>query len=297
MRINRLLAGVAAAVLTLSAAACGSNSLSGGASSGPTEKASVKADSALFDKLPDKIKQSKTILVGTDASYAPNEFTVGNNIQGFDIDIFNAIGAKLGVTMKYQNAKFDTIIPSVSSGKFDAGISSFTITAEREKQVNMVSYFSAGTQWVAATGNPKKIDPDHACGQIVAVQTGTTQALDDLPVRQKKCGSNKIKILHFDGQDQVTAAVVNGRAAAMLADSPVAQYAAKQEKGKIETIGTVYATAPYGIITAKDQTAFAQVIADAFTAVQKDGAVKTAMDKWGITSGEISQPEVNPAAS
>lgn len=296
MSFKRLLGGVAAVTLALTAAAC-SNSLSGESSSGTSEQPSVKADSALFDKLPDKIKEKKVILVGTDASYAPNEFTVGNDVQGFDIDLFNAIGAKLGVKMKYQNAKFDTIIPSVTSGKFDAGISSFTITKKREKQVNMVSYFSAGTQWAVASGNPKKIDPDNACGKTVAVQTGTTQALDDLPVRQQKCGSDKMKILHFDGQDQVTAAVVNGRADAMLADSPVTQYAAKQEKGKIETVGDVYATAPYGIITAKDQTDFAHVIADAFTEVQQDGAVKTAMTKWGITSGEIDKSEVNPAAA
>lgn len=294
MRIKHLVGCLAAVALTLSAAAC-SNSLSG--EPAQSSKPTAKVDKALFDKLPDKIKKNKTILVGTDASYAPNEFTVGNQIQGFDIDVFNAIGAKLGVQMKYQNAKFDTIIPSVSSGKFDAGISSFTINAKREQQVNMVSYFEAGTQWATAAGNPKKIDPDNACGKTVAVQTGTTQALDDLPVRQQKCGANKIKILQFDGQDQVTATVVNGRADAMLADSPVAQYAAKQQKGKIETIGEVYATAPYGIITAKDQTDFAQVIAEAFTEVQSEGAVKQAMAKWGVTTGEIDKPEVNPSVS
>lgn len=296
MNSKYLIGGIVAVTMTLASAAC-SNSLSGDsggqASSGP----SVQSDQKLFDRLPDKIKQDKKILVGTDASYAPNEFTVGNKIQGFDIDVFNAIAAKLGVKAEYQNAKFDTIIPSVSSGKFDAGISSFTINAAREKQVNMTSYFTAGTQWAVAEGNPKKVDPDNACGKTVAVQTGTTQELDDLPVRQKKCGSNKIKILHFDGQDTVTTTVVSGRADAMLADSPVAQYAAKEQKGKIQTVGDVYATAPYGIITAKDQTEYAQVLADAFAAVQKDGAVKSAMAKWGITSGEIDNPTVNPSVS
>lgn len=296
MKPKYLIGGAVAIALTLATTAC-SDSLSGDVGDKASPAPSVQSDQKLFDRLPDKIKQDKKILVGTDASYAPNEFTVGNKIQGFDIDVFNAIGAKLGVKVEYQNAKFDTIIPSVSSGKFDAGISSFTINATREKQVNMTSYFTAGTQWAVAEGNPKKIDPDNACGKTVAVQTGTTQELDDLPDRQKKCGSNKIKILHFDGQDTVTTTVVSGRADAMLADSPVTQYAAKQQKGKIQTVGDVYATAPYGIITAKDQTEYAQVLADAFAAVQKDGAVKSAMAEWGITSGEIDNTTVNPSAS
>ncbi|SDR85745.1 ABC transporter substrate-binding protein [Microlunatus soli] len=296
MKPKYLIGGIVAAALALTSTAC-SNSLSGDNGDQASSAPSVQADQKLFERLPDDIKKDKTILVGTDASYAPNEFTVGNEIQGFDIDVFNAIAAKLGVKAEYQNAKFDTIIPSVSSGKFDAGISSFTVNATREKQVNMTSYFTAGTQWAVAEGNPKKIDPDNACGKTVAVQTGTTQELDDLPVRQKKCGANKIKVLHFDGQDTVTTTVVSGRADAMLADSPVAQYAAKQQKGKIQTVGDVYATAPYGIITAKDQTEYAQVIADAFAEVQKEGAVKSAMAKWGITTGEIDNPTVNPSVS
>ena len=80
------------------------------------------------------------------------------------------------------------------------GISSFTINSDRLKQVNMVSYFNAGTQWATQPGNPKGIDPENACGKNVAVQTGTVQETDDLPVRQKKCGSNKINILSYDAR-------------------------------------------------------------------------------------------------
>ncbi len=70
-----------------------------------------------------------------------------------DVDIFNAVAAKLGVKVEYIPAGFDTIILGVTSGKFDAGVSSFTINAERQKQVNMIQYFSAGTQWITQTGN------------------------------------------------------------------------------------------------------------------------------------------------
>jgi polar amino acid transport system substrate-binding protein len=299
------IAGVAVALAALTLAACGSNSLSGeptGAATGaPTDGAtsaaaqpSPSADNALFDKLPDKIKSAKKIVVGTDASYAPNEFFAGDGstIQGADVDLFNAVAAKLGVTVDYQNAKFATIILGVSSGKYDVGVSSFTINSDRMKQVNMISYYQAGTQW--AEGSGKSVDPDNACGKTIAVQRDTVQDTDDLPGREKKCGSNQIKVLRFDGQDQATAAVVSGRADAMLADSPITQYAVQQAKGKLKVVGDIYDAAPYGYVVPKDETDFADALAEALKEAKADGSYDKALNKWGIQSGAITDFAVNP---
>ncbi len=297
MRIKHTLGGLLVAVATLTVAACGSNSLSGqpSASSGAGQP-SESADTSLFSKLPASIQKSKTIVVGTDASYAPNEFFAGDGktIQGADVDLFDAVAAKLGVKADYRNANFDSIILGVTSGKYDIGISSFTINADRMKQVNMISYYRAGTQWVTTKGNPKNVSPDNACGRTVAVQRATVQDTADLPARQKKCGSNKIKVLRFNGQDQATAAVVSGRADAMLADSPVSLYAVKKAGGKLALLGKVYDAAPYGYVVPKDELQFAQVLADALKAVKQDGSYDKALAKWGIRSGAISDFTVNP---
>ena len=187
---------VAAAVLfgagaALSLSACGSDSLSNdnSGSSGSASVGSATVDAALTAKLPEKIKTAKKIVIGTDASYAPNEFlgADGKTVEGWDVDLFNAIGQKFGVDVEFVPADFATIITGVQAGKFDVGVSSFTINDERKKQVNMVSYYSAGTQWATAKGNPKKVAPDAACGLTVAVQTGTVQQEEDLPKRQAAC--------------------------------------------------------------------------------------------------------------
>ena len=129
----------------LSLAACGSTSLSGGdaAKSSAAPAATQTADAALVAKLPAKIKSAGTIVVGTDATYAPNEYldTDGKTVIGMDVDIFNAIAAKFGLKVEYQPAKFDSIILGVSSGKYDVGVSSFTINDTRKTQATMVSYF------------------------------------------------------------------------------------------------------------------------------------------------------------
>ncbi len=283
-----------AAALTLSA--CGSNSLGGSSEPGGSAVPSVSSDTALADKLPPSIKAAGKINVGSDTTYAPSEYTQGSKIVGFDVDLFKAVAAKFGVTADFHTAKFDSIIVGVSGKKYDVGVSSFTINADRMKQVTMVSYYSAGTQWATPAGNPKKVSLDNPCGQTIAVQTATVQQLDDLPARQKKCGSNKINILPFDKQDQATAAVASGRAAAMLADSPVVAYAVKQAGGKLAPLGDVYAAAPYGYALPKSETAFGEAIAEALKQLKADGTYQQILTKWGVQQGAISEFSVNPTS-
>lgn len=286
----------ALAVSSLALTACGSDSLSNSPAPGGDESVKVEANSELTDKLPQKIKDSKKIVVGTDATYAPNEFldADGKTVVGADVDLFNAAAAKMGVEVEWQPSGFDAIITGVQAKKYDVGVSSFTINDSRKEQVNMVSYFNAGTSWATPKGNPKGVDPENACGKTIAVQTGTTQADDDLPVRQEKCGANKINVLTFDGQDQVTAAVVSGRADAMLADSPVVAYAVKQSGDKVEQLGELYDAAPYGIVVPKDQTEFAEAIAQAFKEIKADGSYDKVLEKWGTSDGAIDDFAVNP---
>jgi polar amino acid transport system substrate-binding protein len=287
-----------AAIVGLALSACGSSSLSTPTTSGSTPAASQAADPALVAKLPAKIKTAGQIVVGTDATYAPNEFLAadGKTVQGMDVDLFNAVMQKFGVKVVWQPANFDSIILGVDSGKYDVGVSSFTINPDRKKQVNMVSYFNAGTQWAVLKGNPKKVDPENACGLSIGVQKGTVQ-IDDLTARSKKCtdaGKKPITQIVEQAQSKVTADVVSGKAAAMLADSPVGLYAVKQTSGQLEALGKIYAAAPYGFVIPKSETAFAQAIADALTSLNSTGDYKKALSTWGNDSGAISTFAVNP---
>jgi polar amino acid transport system substrate-binding protein len=298
MNVRIKLGVVAASVAALALSACGSSSLSGdpGAQEAPSVSVSENVD--LASKLPESIKSAGVIKIGTDPTYAPNEFLAadGKTVQGFEVDLFNQVAAKFGVKTQWEPSKFGSIITGVTGKKYDMGISSFTINPERMKEVDMVSYFKAGTQWVTQPGNPKGIDPENACGKNVAVQTGTVQETDDLPVRQKKCGSNKINVLSYDSQAQATSAVVTGKADAMLADSPVGAYAVKQSGGKLEPLGDIYDAAPYGFVLPKGETEFGQAIVEALKQLEQEGAYKAALEKWGVEQGAISDFTVNPSS-
>ena len=293
-------AALASAALVLSACGGGSSTGSSGTSgSSGSALPSVSADSALAAKVPASIKSDGAISVGSDTTYAPSEFIAadGQTIVGFDVDLFGLVAQKLGLKAKFQTAPFDSIIAGVDSGKYEIGVSSFTINAAREAKANMISYYNAGTQWSTKKGNPAKVDPENACGKNIAVQKGTVQ-VDDVTARSKKCtdtGKPAITIDQYDAQSDATAAIVSGKDEAGLADSPVMAYAVQQTKGQLQLLGDVYDAAPYGYVVKKDQTEFAQAIADAVKSLIADGSYAKVLSKWGVQSGAITNPAVNPA--
>ena len=288
---------------------CGSSSLggssstatSGASSTAPAGSSTATLDSALAAKVPAAVKSRGTLTIGSDSSYAPNEFlgSDGKTVQGMDVDLFTAVATTLGLKVNFQSAGFDTIILGVNSGKYSAGVSSFTINAAREKQANMVSYFSAGTQWAVKKGNPKKVDIANACGLNVGVQKGTVE-IDDLTARSKKCtsaGKKPINQVVEELQSKVTADLISGKVDAMTADSPITLYAIKQTSGQLQTAGALYGTAPYGFVVPKTQTAFADAISSALQALDKSGVYKNILAKWGNTSGAVTSFAVNPSVS
>jgi len=277
-------------------AACGSGSSGGG---NQTVKTGSSVDKALAAQVPANVKADGTITIGVDSTYAPSEFldTDGKTVIGFDVDLFNAVAAKLGLKTKWVTADFGTIIASVDSGKFEMGISSFTINSDREKQATMISYFSAGTQWATQKGNPSGIQPGSACGHRVAVQQSTVQ-VDDLNAKSKACtkaGKKKITIDQYKAQDDATAAVISKKDDAMLADSPVCAYAVQKTNGQLELLGAIYDSAPYGYVLPKNAGSFADAVKGALQEVISSGTYKSVLDKWGVGQGAITTPEINPS--
>jgi polar amino acid transport system substrate-binding protein len=283
--------------------ACGDGSSSEGSGGGAAESSalpSVSADESLAALVPEEIASDGQISVGSDTTYAPNEFIAedGETIVGFDVDLFALVAQKLGLEAQFETAPFDSIIAGVGSGRYEVGVSSFTINAERLAQANMVSYYSAGTQWATRQGNPSDVDPDNACGLNVAVQKATVQ-VDDITARSEACtaaGQPAITIDQYDGQDQATAAVASGKDDAGLADSPIMAYAVEQTNGQLELLGDIYDSAPYGYVVPKEQTEFAQALADAVQALIDDGSYQQVLESWGVEGGAITEPAVNPTA-
>lgn len=313
-RITALMAVVALAAFL---SACGSSKSSSGttASAGASTSASTStpstasttatpsggADAAIAALVPAAARSKGTLTIGTDPTYAPSEFVSGSGstIVGFDIDLANAIVAKMGLRANPVRSTFDSIIPGLASGRYDLGVSSFTDTRVRERTVDFVTYFSAGTSfYTRASGGPTITDLGSLCGASVAAEKGTTQVAD-AQGQSRRCtaaGRKAVNVLVFPDQNGANLAISSGRASVGMADSPVAAYIVRQSNGQFRLSGTPYGTAPYGIPIPK-RSGLDRAVLAAVRAVIADGSYMRILTKWGVQQGAITSPAINGATS
>ena len=217
---------VALAVLALAACGSSKSSTTTTTSTSASTLTTPATDAAIAAKVPAAIKSKGTLVVATDATYAPNEFIAsdGHTVIGMDADLVNALAAVMGLKVQMVNANFDTIIPGLAAGRYDVGASSFTDTKEREKTVDFVDYFTAGESFYAKTAsNPTITSLADLCGKTVAVEKGTIEQ-EEAKAQTKKCtkeGKTAPNLLVFPTQNGANLAVSSGRAELGMADSPV----------------------------------------------------------------------------
>lgn len=261
------------------------------AATAATPKASKDKDSAAL--VPAKYKNG--ITVATDATYPPDEMVKGSKIVGFDVDLINAIGTTLGITVTTKSAVFDNIIPGLKSGQYDVGNSSFTDTKARQKSVNFVDYFKAGEAFYTKKGNnkaPKTLA--QLCGHSVAVESGTIEE-DDAKAQKKKCPANKpLTINTYQTQTEADLSVKSGHSDVGFADSQVAGYIVAQSKGAFQLSGKPFGVAPYGIATQRsaDGRKLARAIQSALHVMVGNGVYKAILDKWGVGAGALKKSEI-----
>jgi polar amino acid transport system substrate-binding protein len=299
-----LLATAAISVAALIAAACGSSNGNSGsaASSAPASSAPTSGKvTSIANQVPGAIKNKGTLVVAADATYAPNEFIAqdGKTVIGMDADMAQALGKVMGLKVNVANATFDTILPGLQSGKYDLGMSSFTDTKERQKIVDFVTYFEAGTSfYVKASGGPAVKSLADLCGHTVAAEKGTTQQADaqSQATKCKAAGKAAVTVQVFNDQNAVNLALSSDRAQVAMADSPVAEYQVKKSNGTFKLSGPSYANAPYGIAVPKNNGMTQPVLA-ALKHLMADGTYTQILKKWGLQSGAIDNPGINQAVS
>jgi polar amino acid transport system substrate-binding protein len=315
MRTWKSLLSVAVLLLSTAAiAACGSSSSSSsttstssaaasGTTSAATSSAAAGSNAVVAKLVPSAIKSKGTLTVAADASYAPNEFIGpdGHTVVGMDADLSAAIAKLMGLKANVVNATFDTIIPGLAAGKYDMGASSFTDTKAREKVVNFVDYFKAGTSFFTkSSGGADVTNLASLCGKSVSVESGTTEETDakGQSAKCKSSGKPAVSVLVFPTQTAANLALSSGRAQVSMADSPVAAYQVKQSHGAFKLVGQTYGTAPYGLAIPKT-SGLAPAVLAAVKVLVHNGTYNQILTKWGIQSGAIpaSQVKINGAIS
>lgn len=240
------------------------------------------------------------VSVASDIPYAPMELFDENDMPtGFDFDLSQAIGAKLGVTFTFADQDWDGIIPSLQSGAHDIIMSGMNDTIERQEVLDFVDYFSAGFAVVVAKGNPDGINSfADLCGKTVAIQTATAQ-IDLINAVNPSC-SSKIEVLEFPSDGDAQNAIRAGKAVAGVNDGQVAAYTA-QTAGEGEYFEVVvptdapegYTSVLTGIGVLKANSGLTKAIQAAVASLIADGTYTTLLEKWNLGSFAVAEATIN----
>jgi polar amino acid transport system substrate-binding protein len=275
------------------------------ASAVPSSSASASSSSsaAALPTVPsDQLIKAGTLTVCSDTSYPPQEFLDANQKPtGADVELISAIGQKLSLTVVVKTADFNAIIAALTSGTCDVIISAQTITADRQKQVDMIPYFAAGQSFVVLKGNPDNIKTvDDLCGKTVAAEDGTVEAMhiggtgdykpaDGLSQQCVAKGKQPITLKTFTADTDALLALQAGTVAAHFTDEPVAGYEVVNGQGKFEMVADLnLERGPEGISVGKNHTGLRDAIKAALDSMIADGSYVKLLTKWGIQSGAVT---------
>lgn len=249
--------------------------------------------------LPADLASKGTIIVGSDIEYPPFEAYADDNttVVGLDRDVADGLEKQLGVTLEFQNAAFDSLIPGLVAGRYDMVMSAMTDNEEREKQVDFVDYVKAGGGILLPADNPKGIkSPDDLCGLNIAVDKGTTE-VDDASTQSDKCvkdGKAALNTTVYPGNNQMILALQTGRADAAMIDSVSGEQVASQSGGKLVAL-PAYNQSYFGIVFPKGADQLEKAVQAALQAMKADGSYQAIYEKYGLGDATVDDFTINGA--
>lgn len=186
-------------------------------------------------------KDWTTIRIGVDPTYPPFESTATDgSVKGFDIDLGNALCAKLDAKCVWVSSSFDGLIPGLQARKFDVILSSMAATGQRRQQIDFTDrLYRNQTRLIARAGSGLLPEGAKLAGKRIAVEQGTIQET----YAREKWAASGVEVVPYPSYDQAYADLVNARVDGVLMDAVQGQLgflSTPRGKGFAFVGGTVY---------------------------------------------------------
>jgi polar amino acid transport system substrate-binding protein len=223
-------------------------------------------------------KEDNTIVVATDATWPPMEFVnEDKEIVGFDIDLMKAIAEEAGFNVEFKNTAWDGIFAGLGAGKYDAVISSVTITMEREETMDFSQpYINAGQVLIVRQDTRGVEELADLRGKTVGAQIGTTGAFEIE-------NADGVALKTYDELGLAIEDLATGRIEGVVADTPIAaDYVLQNQEysGTLQIVGEPFTEEYYGIAVQEGNAEVLAKINEGLTAVMDAGVIEELKDKW-----------------
>lgn len=245
--------------------------------------------------------QMKKVRIGTEGAYPPfNYIDSDGKLQGFDIDIADALCVAAKLDCEFVVQDWDGMIPGLMAKKYDAIIASMSITEERQKKVDFTDmYYNTPAKFIQRKGagfnilldsgvesvpdqSKVKLDKANLKGKSIAIQRATIHE----NFLQDNYG-DVIEIRSYATQDEANADLAAGRVDLILANSVVLDEGfLKTDAGKdFEFVGPGFSDPKWfgdgaGVAIRKGEDELREALNEAIKQIRADGTYKKINDKY-----------------
>lgn len=294
--LMRWMAGACIGVLAAGTlAGCGSSTGSTAAGSS-TEAAAASSDGPLTL---DAIKEKGTLIVATEAAYEPFEYLDGDNIIGYDADIFALICEDLGVELDYQDMPFQGILAGLEAGKYDVAGACLGITAERASKYSMTYPIQVGTSvFLKRKGDDSITSVEDMEGKIVGTQTSCYNEPDvELLNEQLKAagGSGYKELKTYDSFPEAYMELKNGVLDLVAQGYAQSATIVKKNPDDYEIVGEFGEETYLGWAVRQEDTELYDYINSEIERFEQDGTLAELQEKWFGESVELPTSDYVPA--
>jgi polar amino acid transport system substrate-binding protein len=250
-------------------------------------------------EVPAAIKAKGEIVFANVPNYPPFEFKdpATDKLTGVDIEIGEAIAAKLGVKAKWQETAFAEMMSAVATGRVDLILSGMTDLATRHDQASFVDYVKSGPQFYTTTEHGAEFkDMLALCGKKVGTSRRTsfpTEIAAWSDAHCKPAGKPAIEVVGTEGSADARTQLKQGRVDAAVQGNETIPYMIAQEPGAYVAIGQAIASQYTGIGIAKDNKALQDAVAAALDQIIADGTYGKILAKWQLSDIAVAKAQVN----
>ncbi|WP_375741027.1 ABC transporter substrate-binding protein [Pseudomonas boanensis] len=225
--------------------------------------------------------QAETVRIATEGAYPPFNYVDSNNqLHGFDVDIANALCAKMKVECELVAQDWDGIIPALLAKKYDAVVASMVITEERQKKVAFTDRYYRTKLAVAVAKGATVQDtrPESFKGLVVGAQSSTTQGM----YAEDVFGAAGAEVKLYPSQDEANADLNNGRLDALVHDKfPLLDWLAQDGKDCCKLLGDIQETDDdVAIAVRQDDNVLRERLNKALAEIIADGTYKQIASRY-----------------
>jgi polar amino acid transport system substrate-binding protein len=240
--------------------------------------------------LPPAMAASKTITFCA-AMTLPPVIYFNSNLKpaGVDVDFGNMLAQHLGVTVKWDNVPFSSMIPDLISGHCDAIVSALYIQAERLKVINEIPYMYVAQSVLLKAGAPKLDSLAELSGRKVAAVTGsaTNMQLDEANQALKKAGKPPIDVIDFPDNSAALQQLEFGQVEAFTVQYETAVYYSNLQPSQFELGIAPFYKVPIGVGLRKNDPVLQAAVTTALDDMLKNGSMAGLLKKWDLTSDTL----------